>query len=158
MLVQRSNPGTPLTPVSTPPESHLSPRSSNSSFGSSDGLHNASLHSPNNDKSSPQEFSALQRLQYALARDSLFSTMLQNSEESDQRLVKPCHSSSSSSSLPNSPEDAREINSPLSPTRMTIQLPAESPNDSSTNIFQCPVHMCAMLCNSRHDFNEHLVS
>jgi hypothetical protein len=160
MVVQRSNPVTPLTPVSTPPGTHnsdLSPRSSNSSFGSPDGLHTASLHSPNNNGRSSQEFSALQKLQFALSENGLFSSVLQGKDEDDRRLmIKPCQSSSSSN-FSNSPDEANdgEMHSSPSPNEMKVLIPDMSPNNS-TNIFECP--LCTIICSSRHDFNEHLVS
>jgi len=169
MLVQQDNPIAPLTPVSTPPDvqhSEMSPRSTNSSFASTDSLAHES--SPN---STPKEsaktennqgLSALQRLEFALERNSLFSKLLQENAEGPEgttaRLVKPCPSSASScnSDSPNAKHDNNS--SDHSGGRMKTHTPASSPDDGTnpTNIiFQCP--LCSVICNSRHEFNEHLV-
>jgi len=164
MLVQQNNPVTPLTPVSTPPGGHasdLSPRSSNSSYISNDSIHNqSSLLSATKDNArglnSPEDFSALQRLQLALERNALFSTLLnENDGNEPSRLIKPCQSSSSSSN-PDSPEDKNHSAGSIA---NGIRTPASSPDDSTNTaniIFQCP--LCSVVCSSRYQFNEHLVS
>jgi hypothetical protein len=173
MLCQQSNHSvTPLTPVSTQ-HSDLSPRSSNSSFASNDSLINgsSSLPSPAKDNlrtvSHHQGLSALQRLEFALERNSLFSALMNEADDasatqsSKGRLVKPCPSSTSSCASDTVPHIKLENNNGSdnsSDTGMKTHTPASSPDDGTSPaniIFQCP--LCSVVCNSRHEFNEHLV-
>ncbi|CAL8143843.1 unnamed protein product [Orchesella dallaii] len=195
MLVERSRSVGPLAPSSTSPvprhhlPADLSPRSSNSSLlSSNESLLNTSLSVPSppakESGNSPGGFSALQRLQYALESNTLFSTYFHetDTEHLEQQISKtfpplgsPTDSlMNSSNPKDDSDEGAEEMQedlhddehhapSPHDGNAMGIvSSPTGSPNSTSNNnnlantIFQCP--LCAVVCSSRHDFNEHLVT
>ncbi|ODN01524.1 Protein hunchback [Orchesella cincta] len=191
MLVERSRSVGALAPSATSPVARhhlpadLSPRSSNSSLlSSNESLLNTSLSVPSPAKesgNSPGGFSALQRLQYALESNTLFSTYFHetDNEHLEQQISKTYPNLSPNGSLINSSntrddsdETAEEIQedhldehhapSPRNGSEMgVVSSPTGSPNSTgngnlANTIFQCP--LCAVVCSSRHDFNEHLVT
>lgn len=166
----------------------LSPRSSNSSMVSSnESLLNTSLSVPspgtresgNSPRRETVEISALQCLQNAFKR-SPFYLQENDNEHLEQHFSQgyPILNSPVVNALFSSPhmksesDESLEDEMPneeneLSNGHHNGHARAESPsstsptsidnyNNSIANIFQCP--LCAVVFNSRHDFNEHLVS
>jgi len=198
MLVEQNTAVTQLSPGG-PRETHhhsssseLSPQScsTSSSLASNQSpLHNASsTDTPTkaNNNSSPnskdQDFSALQRLQFAFDKNSLLSSFFNqaknqtedNLTEHQRRMFMApnqnmviAHNAHRSS--PENYSNSNELMMSPSYNEREHQQKLLSPvvgdqdhensnegDDKSVNVFQCP--LCSIQCSSRHDFNEHLVS
>ncbi|CAG7734849.1 unnamed protein product [Allacma fusca] len=204
MLVEQSSRVSPLTPVSSPPgshlhhhlshSSHLSPQTSQSSEASSSprddsstsGSHSTPMKTlqSSGEHESPENFSALQRLQFALEKNSLFSSMYGKGHtmgksgslspgadtasrcfphDSDSKLMAkiPLGTPQSSDKSEGDPdENYRRTDMKINIDEHLVQTPTASPNGSieTPNVFQCPFPFCSIACDSKHQFNEHLVS
>ena len=125
-----------------------------------------------------EKLSALQRLQFALEKNTLFSG-LYNKGEAKEKMSSEGKTdfgefARSKMLSPQSSEDEGDGGGPIMATDYTrsdededMMMMVASPDDenggsggsggnNAGNIFECP--LCSVTCNSRHQFNEHLVS
>ena len=177
MMIAQSNGG--VSPL-TPGQAHLhptdlSPRSSGSSSLLSDSPSPTSAKDLTHhhqllqalQRNGVEDLSPLQRLQFAIERNSLFSNLFNGGGGLDEgrtraELSSPNHGikeeqlstvQSQSPVVSVSAKKNRAV-TPVEPTY--VPSPVGSPNSDPANIFQCP--LCSIVCNGRHSFNEHLVS